>query len=73
MEKARVICSRSEQYIVDILNRDSSAAEIMTPHDYTMATVALPYDDDKKSKKLRIGFIDDIWLALPGFTGESES
>jgi hypothetical protein len=73
MEKARVICSRSEQYIVDILNRDSSAAEIMTPHDYTMTTVALPYDDDKKSKKLRIGFIDDIWLALPGFTGEAES
>ena len=73
MEKARIICPRSEQYIVDILNRDSSAAEIMTPHDYKMTTVALPYDDNTKSKKLRIGFIDDIWLALPGFVGEVDS
>ena len=38
-----------------------------------MTTVALPYDDNTKSKKLRIGFIDDIWLALPGFVGEVES
>ncbi len=72
MEKARIICSRSNQFIVDILNRDSSAAEIMTPNDYKITTVALPYDDDKKSKKLRIGFIDDIWLALPGFVGVVE-
>ena len=70
MEKARIICSRSEQFIVDILNRDSSAAEVMTPHDYTMATVALPYDDDKNLTKLRIGFIEDIWVALPGFVDE---
>ena len=44
----------------------------MTPHDYTMTTVALPYDDDVKSTKLRIGYIDDIWVALPGFTQEVE-
>jgi hypothetical protein len=42
----------------------------MTPHDYTMATVALPYDDDKNLTKLRIGFIEDIWVALPGFVDE---
>ena len=27
----------------------------------------------KESKKLRIGFIDDIWLALPGFVGEVDT
>jgi nonsense-mediated mRNA decay protein 3 len=70
MEKARIICPLSEQYVVDIMNRDSSAAEVMTPHDYTMATVALPYDNDIKSTKLRIAFIDDQWIALPGFTQE---
>jgi hypothetical protein len=70
MEKARIICPLSEQYVVDIMNRDSSAAEVMTPHDYTMTTVALPYDDDIKSTKLRIAFIDDQWVALPGFTQE---
>jgi hypothetical protein len=35
-----------------------------------MATVALPYDDDKNLTKLRIGFIEDIWVALPGFVDE---
>ena len=70
MEKARIICSTSEQYVVDIMNRDSSAAEVMNPHDYTMITVALPYDDVVNSTKLRIGYIDDIWVALPGFTQE---
>ena len=72
MEKARIICSRSEQYVVDILNRDSSAAEIMTPHDYSITTVALPYDDDVKSTQLRVGFIEDIWQALPGYISEAE-
>jgi hypothetical protein len=52
------------------MNRDSSAAEVMNPHDYTMITVALPYDDVVNSTKLRIGYIDDIWVALPGFTQE---
>ena len=70
MEKAKIVCSTSEQYIVDIMNRDSSAAEVMTPHDYTMTTVALPYDDEVKSTKLRICYIDDMWVALPGFTQE---
>ncbi len=72
MEKARIICPTSEQYVVDIMNRDSSAAEVMIPHDYTMDTVALPYDDDVQSTKLRIGYIEDIWVALPGFTPEVE-
>jgi nonsense-mediated mRNA decay protein 3 len=72
MEKARVICSISEQYVVDIMNRDSSAAEVMSPQDYTMVTVALPYDDEIGSTKLRIGYIDDVWMALPGFTPEDE-
>ena len=28
-------------------------------------TVALPYDDDGKANRIRIGFIDSAWVALP--------
>ena len=66
MEKSIVICSVKQQYLVDILNRDSSAVEIMDPVDYKIVTVALPYDDDNQTSKIRIGFIDDMWLAIPG-------
>ena len=70
MEKSTVICSLREQYTVDILNRDSSAVEIMDPVDYKIVTVALPYDDDNQTSKIRIGFIDDAWLAIPGTNSE---
>ena len=65
MESSKVICSKSEQITVQILNRDSSAAEIMDPSDFKVTTVALPYDDDGLVGELRIGFIDGEWLALP--------
>ena len=65
-----VICSLEDQYIVDILNRDSSAVEIMDPVDYKIVTVALPYDDDNQTSKIRIGFIGDTWLAIPGTNSE---
>ena len=70
MEKSTVVCPLSEQHLVDVMNRDSSAAEVMDPTDYRMVTVALPYDDDGQSSRLRIGFIDGAWLALPGAVGE---
>jgi len=70
MEKCIVICSLEDQYLVDILNRDSSAVEIMDPVDYKIVTVALPYDDDDQTSKIRIGFIDDMWLAIPGTNTE---
>ena len=60
-----VICPESEQFTVEILNRDSSAVEVMEPLDYKVVTVALPYDDDAKSKSMRIGFIQGEWLAIP--------
>ena len=65
MESSNLICSKSEQSTVQILNRDSSAAEIMDPSDFKVTTVALPYDDDGLVGELRIGFIDGEWLALP--------
>ena len=65
MESSSVICSLSEQKTVQILNRDSSAAEFMDPSDYKISTVALPYDDDGQADELRIAFIDDGWLAIP--------
>jgi hypothetical protein len=52
------------------MNRDSSAAEVMDPTDYKMVTVAFPYDDDGTASRLRIGFIDGAWLALPGAVNE---
>ena len=65
MESSSVICSYSDQKTVQILNRDSSAAEFMDPSDYNISTVALPYDDDGQADELRIAFIDDGWLAIP--------
>ena len=70
MEKSTVVCPTAEQHLVEVMNRDSSAAEVMDPADYRMVTVALPYDDDEQSSRLRIGFIDGAWLALPGASGE---
>jgi hypothetical protein len=71
MEKCMVICSFEDQYLVDILNRDSSAVEIMDPVDYKIVTVALPYDDDNQKSRIRIGFIGDLWLAIPGTKKEA--
>jgi NMD protein affecting ribosome stability and mRNA decay len=65
MESCSVLCSREEQHVVQVMNRDSSAAEVMSPSDYRMSTVALPYDDDGEASELRIGFIDGGWVALP--------
>ena len=65
MEKSIVVCSSREQHVVEVMNRDSSAAEVMDPTDYRMVTVALPYDDDGKTNRIRIGFIDSAWVALP--------
>ena len=70
MEKSTVVCPTAEQHLVEVMNRDSSAVEVMDPIDFRMVTVALPYDDDGQSSRLRIGFIDGAWLALPGATGE---
>lgn len=65
MESSSVVCSVSEQIVVQILNRDTSGAEFMDPSDFKVSTVALPYDYDGSSEELRIGFIDGVWLALP--------
>ena len=65
MEASSVVCSKSEQNVIQVLNRDSSGAEFMDPSDYKVSTVALPYDDDGMAQELRIAFIDGEWLALP--------
>jgi nonsense-mediated mRNA decay protein 3 len=72
MEASSVVCSYPEQHVVSILNRDSSAAEVMDPTDFKVVAVALPYDDDGNSDELRIGFIEDEWLAIP-VAGRGES
>ena len=65
MESSSVVCACTEQSTVQVLNRDTSAAEFMDPSDYKISTVALPYDDDGETIELRIGFIDGGWVALP--------
>ena len=65
MESSSVECTRAEQSTVQVLNRDSSAADFMDPTDYKVSTVALPYDDDGETAELRIAFIDGEWVALP--------
>ena len=65
MEKSIVVCSSREQHVVEVMNRDSSAVEVMDPTLYRMGTVALPYDDDGNTSRIRIGFIDGAWVALP--------
>ena len=65
LEKAVVVSRFIEQVEVDVLNRDASAAEFMDPRDYKMQTVRLPYDDDGKQVRLRLGWITDEWVALP--------
>ncbi len=72
MEPSIVVCTMADQEIVQILNRDSSAAEFMDPSDFRMSTVALPYNDDGAAVELRIGFIDGEWLALPVTQKEAE-
>jgi len=65
MEKSIVVCPSRDQHFVEVMNRDSSAVEVMDPADYRMVTVALPYDDDGNTSRIRIGFIDGAWVALP--------
>ncbi len=69
MEKATVKCSLSDQIVIDILNLDTSGAEVMDPSDYKVVTVAIPYDHERSCSSLRIAFIDDTWIALPGHRG----
>ena len=65
MEKSIVVCPSREHHVVEVMNRDSSAVEVMDPIDYRIVTVALPYDDDGETSRIRIGFIDGAWVALP--------
>ena len=68
MEKSSVVCSTSDQIPVQILDRDGSAAEVLIPGDWKMATVALPFDYDGE-ESIRIGLIDHQWLAIPYAAG----
>jgi len=69
LEKTNVVSRRSEQVVIEILNRDSSAAEFMDPNDWKVKAVSLPYDDDGVQSSLRIALIADEWVALPTLAG----
>lgn len=65
LEKAVVACRWVDQTEVDVLNRDTSAAEFMDPNDFRMRSVRLPHDDDGKQPRLRVGWVEDGWVAVP--------
>lgn len=69
LEKTSVECRINEQLDVEILKRDTSAAEFMDPNDWKVRTVSLPYDDDGSQTILRIGLIADEWVAMPRIGG----
>ena len=71
LEKASIISRVGEQIEVEVLRRDSTAADFMDPNDWKIRTVALPYDDDPSKSTIRIALIGEEWLALPNpSTGE---
>ena len=72
LEKAVVMSRYNEQIEVDVLNRDTSAAEFMDPRDFKMQTVRLPYDDDGQQQRLRLGWITDEWVAVPRVRNRDE-
>ena len=69
LEKTTVVSRKNEQFVIDVLNRDSSAAEFMDPNDWKVKAVSLPYDDDGVQSSLRIALIADEWVALPTLAG----
>ena len=70
LEKANVVSRIVEQLDVEVMNRDSSAAEFLDPRDWKMRTIALPFDDNGSSESLRIALISDDWVALPNLSRE---
>jgi NMD protein affecting ribosome stability and mRNA decay len=69
LEKTSVVSQASEHLEVEILKRDSSAADFMDPNDWKVRAVSLPYDDDGSQGSLRIALIADEWVALPRTAG----
>ncbi len=69
LEKTSVESEAKNHLEVEILKRDSSAADFMDPNDWKVRTVSLPYDDDGSQATLHIALIADEWVALPGMSG----
>ena len=69
LEKTSVESQAREHLEVEVLKRDSYAADFMDPNDWKVRTVSLPYDDDGSQATLRIALIADEWVALPRMAG----
>ena len=68
LEKSNVLSRTVDQLDVELINRDSSAAEFLDPRDWKVRAVALPYDDDGLSDTLRVALLADEWVALPNLS-----
>jgi len=63
LEGATVLCQMNDHIVVDILNRDDSAAEFLDPNTWQMTSVRLPWDFDGASQ-LRLAKVDGEFIAL---------
>ena len=63
LEGATVLSQMKDHLVVDILNRDDSAAEFLDPSTWQMTSVRLPWDFDGGSQ-LRLAQLDGEFLAL---------
>ena len=68
LEKSNVLSRTVDQLDVEIINRDSSAAEFLDPRDWKVRAVGLPFDDDGTSETLRVALLADEWVALPNLS-----
>ena len=71
LEKAQVVCRHSEQVVVELLSKDSSAGEFLDPSNWRTCTVRLPYDHQGEGS-VRLARIDAEWLALPRLNVDEE-
>ena len=63
LEGASVLAQMNDHLVVDILNRDDSAAEFLDPNTWQMKSVRLPWDFDGAAQ-LRLALVDGEYIAL---------
>ena len=63
LDGVKVLSQMNDHIVVDILNRDDSAAEFLDPNTWQMTSVRLPWDYDGTSQ-LRLARVDGEFIAL---------
>lgn len=63
LDGVKVMAQMNDHMVVDILNRDDSAAEFLDPNTWQMTSVRLPWDYDG-APQLRLARVDGEFIAL---------